>query len=568
MLDTGTAGFSGDPRLVELARSGAAPPGMACTDLHKLTLLSMLMTERPERDIVELALATVPTLLACDDVHLHLTEGGWIPGPPSDPGLAAVPAADAEGLPVRLAGATAGWAVPVRSLRLALGHLVVVGPAEPDDDALFAVQVLAQQLAVALDNARRHARELALADELAVVNSSLADKVDRVGRILHMHERLITVAADGDVAAITAAVGELTGHPVALDVGDGTLDPATGDWSGQVARSPRSRERLVERLRREPRSVRDGDQLVALVGRRTTAPALLQLADPGRTAGDYEALVLEYAAAIAAVELARSAKLSAAERQLRADLVEELLLGMPEAVARARAEALSVDLDAPRRVVLLRPACPQADPAALESLRTAIGRLLGRHAESVLSVVRGRELICLAPAALSWTDSLKELRTEAGVGPWRVAVGSLCRSVPQFPTSLRHARQAAALTEHTDRELVCFDDLGIHRLLALNNDAGDLDDYIEEWLGALIQYGSRNHAAADLVGTLRSYFNSGASITGTAGVLHLHESTVKYRLQRIVDITGHDLSDPATRFAMQVAVHALEAREALGPRIG
>jgi DNA-binding PucR family transcriptional regulator len=140
--------------------------------------------------------------------------------------------------------------------------------------------------------------------------------------------------------------------------------------------------------------------------------------------------------------------------------------------------------------------------------------------------------------------------------------------VPQFPTSLRHARQAAALTEHTDRELVCFDDLGIHRLLALNNEAGDLDDYILEWLGPLIDYGRRNSAAADLIGTLRSYFNSGASITATAAMLHLHESTVKYRLQRIVEITGHDLSDPATRFAMQVAVHALEAREALGPGTG
>src|SRR5262249_28274308 len=150
-------------------------------------------------------------------------------------------------------------------------------------------------------------------------------------------------------------------------------------------------------------------------------------------------------------------------------------------------------------------------------------------------------VICLAPADLVWPEALKALRAEVKVPALRVAVGSTCRSVAQFPTSLRHARQAAVLTEHTERDLVCFDDLGIHRLLALNNDAGDLDDYIAEWLGALIDYGRRNSAAADLIGTLRSYFSSGASITATAASLHLHESTVKYRLQRIVEITGHDL---------------------------
>ncbi|HEX3828911.1 MAG TPA: helix-turn-helix domain-containing protein [Sporichthyaceae bacterium] len=553
MLDSGSTGFTGDPRLVELARTGAAPAGMSCTDLHKLTLLSMLMTDRPELQIVELALATVPTLLATTAVHLYLRDGDWWPTAPDDCALAALPVGNTHGLPVRLGvDEPAGYAVPVRSPGIDLGHLVVATAGPLADDALFPVQVLAQQLAVALDNARRHARELAM--------------VDRLGRILHMHERLVAVAGDGDTAAMIDAVAELTGRAVALDIGGGAPQPSAGGWTDRPVRSPRARQRLIERLRREPRSVRDGDLLVALVGHRSDSTALLQLADPHRTAGEYEALVLEYAAAIAAVELARSATLLEAERQLRADLVEELLIGIPEAVARARARALGVDLDSPRRVVVVRPACAgSGGAAALDGLRGSIHRLLTRHGGAGLVIAGDSEVLCLAPADLGWPDALKALRAEAGAHPCRVAVGSLCRSVPQFPTSLRHARQAAALTAHTERDLVCFDDLGIHRLLALNNEAGDLDDYIAEWLGGLIDYGRRNSAAADLTGTLRSYFNSGASITATAAVLHLHESTVKYRLQRIVDITGHDLSDPATRFAMQVAVHALEAREALGP---
>jgi sugar diacid utilization regulator len=522
-------GFAGDPRLIELARTGNPPAGMACTELHKLTLLSMLMTDRSEADILELAAATVATLVPCTAVVFDAT-------------------VDDATEPARVPD---GYAIPVRSLDLRLGRLLLSTEGVLDANALFPVQVLAQQLAVALDNARRHARELQM--------------ISQLNRVLRMHETLTAVAARGGIAQIADAVAELTGHVVALEHGDGTAHVAGGAWDERWTRSPQVRARLVAKLRREPRSVRDGVLQVALVGHRSDAITLLELADPAHTAGEFETLVLEYAAAVAAVELARSASLAEAERRLRTDLISELLLGMPEPLARTRAAVLGVDLGAPRRVALIRAVPAEADPAVLDRLLAGVERAVGRPTGAELSVVEAGQVVCLAPAELDWTEAVKRLRADAGAGRGRVVVGSICRTVADYPTSLRHARQAAALTDHTDRDLVCFDALGIHRLLALSNDAGDLDDYIAEWLGELIDYRRRSSTAADLIGTLRSYFHSGASITATAAALHLHESTVKYRLQRIVDLTGHDLSDPPTRFAMQVAIHALEARDALGP---
>jgi sugar diacid utilization regulator len=529
------SGFAGDPRLIELARTGTPPAGMACTELHKLTLLSMLMTDRSEEDILELATATVPTLVPCTAVDFEAV-------------------VDEATEPARLAD---GYAIPVRSLGLALGRLLVRTEQVLDANALFPVQVLGQQLAVALDNARRHAREQQM--------------IGQLNRVLRMHETLTAVAARGGIAEIADAVAELTGHVVVLEHGDGTVHVAGGSWDERWTRGPAARARLVARLRREPRSVRDGGWQVALVGHRSDAVTLLQLADPGHTAGEYGTLVLEYAAAMAAVELARSASLAEAERRLRTDLISELLLGMPEALARTRAAVLGVDLACPRRVALIRPVPAtvpsdgEAEQAVLDRLLAGVERAVGRPAGAQLSIVESGQVICLAPAEQDWAETVKRLRADAGAGACRVVVGSICRAVADYPNSLRHARQAAALTDHTDRDLVAFDSLGIHRLLALSNDAGDLDDYIAEWLGELIDYRRRSSTAADLIGTLRSYFHSGASITATAAALHLHESTVKYRLQRIVDLTGHDLSDPPTRFAMQVAIHALEARDALGP---
>jgi DNA-binding PucR family transcriptional regulator len=43
----------------------------------------------------------------------------------------------------------------------------------------------------------------------------------------------------------------------------------------------------------------------------------------------------------------------------------------------------------------------------------------------------------------------------------------------------------------------------------------------------------------------------------------VHRSTLKYRLQRIRDLTGFDLSDPETQFNLQLATRAWVTLRAL-----
>jgi DNA-binding PucR family transcriptional regulator len=55
---------------------------------------------------------------------------------------------------------------------------------------------------------------------------------------------------------------------------------------------------------------------------------------------------------------------------------------------------------------------------------------------------------------------------------------------------------------------------------------------------------------------LRTYLERGGSYDATAAALSMHRSTLKYRLQRIKEISGHDLSDADTRFNLQLATRA------------
>jgi DNA-binding PucR family transcriptional regulator len=60
------------------------------------------------------------------------------------------------------------------------------------------------------------------------------------------------------------------------------------------------------------------------------------------------------------------------------------------------------------------------------------------------------------------------------------------------------------------------------------------------------------------VDTLVTYFMAGGVATVTAERLHVGVRTVTYRLQRIREVTGYSVDEPAQAFSLQVA--ALGAR--------
>ncbi len=93
-------------------------------------------------------------------------------------------------------------------------------------------------------------------------------------------------------------------------------------------------------------------------------------------------------------------------------------------------------------------------------------------------------------------------------------------------------------------------------LLVLSNvqeDPGQhLDDYVEALLGSLSEYD--RGGGMELVETLGGYLDAGASIAPAAERLGVHRNTLAYRIARMEEISGHDLSDPVTRFNLQLAV--------------
>lgn len=60
----------------------------------------------------------------------------------------------------------------------------------------------------------------------------------------------------------------------------------------------------------------------------------------------------------------------------------------------------------------------------------------------------------------------------------------------------------------------------------------------------------------DLLATLSVYLGHDGDLLGAAHELSIHRSTLRYRLQLVRELTGHDIRDPGDWQALRVAVWA------------
>jgi sugar diacid utilization regulator len=272
-------------------------------------------------------------------------------------------------------------------------------------------------------------------------------------------------------------------------------------------------------------------------------------------------VALEHGATVLAMELARLQSLADTELHLRRDLVEELLSGTDEASALARAAALRYDLQRPHRVVVVEGPGGQPDDALL--FRAVRNAARDARVGSLLVSRLGRIVVLSDTNDGPWRAFQADVIHELGGRGCRVGVGGTCQSPLDFPRSYREALLALRIQRvaHGTERVTLFDDLGLYRLLANMADLSLVEAFVDDWVGSLIEYDTQR--GADLVATLTSYLENGGNYEATAQALAVHRNTLKYRLQRIREISGRDLGDPDTSFNLQLATRAWQVLGAL-----
>jgi sugar diacid utilization regulator len=544
------------------------------SSLLSLLVLSIRMTEsRAEQQILELATSSVPSLVEC---RLHgafiQASGGWLTT--SGPLEAGEVQADLEaqfavlseaGGAVSIRDEGWGWAFPLRSLAGHMGHLVIGADKEPSSLDQFLLRVLAQQVGIALANARLHERELAASAELRSANALLADSVEAIRRRAEIHERLTRAAMTGTgLAGIAEAVHELTGHAVVVEDRAGNVIARAGpEGTHTQARQARpARERMIQRAIEANGPIHEPGRVVVIANPNDGVAGVLSLLDPDGTAGDSEIVALEHGATVAAMELSRLRSLGETQLRMGHDLFEDLLAGVEPQIAVERARAIGCDLLQPWRIAVVEGTDDAETGADEDHLVGSVRRALRDHVAGWLLTTRGGSVVVLVDAETDW-DAFRSAMGRSPEGGCRIGVGGAGVGAVEVPRSYREARLALKMDQGSGngQGITAFDDLGVFRLLAEVEEPESVERFVKTWLGPLLDYDARK--PAELVTTLSRFLELGQAYEATSDALAIHRSTLKYRLQRIREISGRDLSDPDTQFNLQLATRAWKTLLAL-----
>jgi sugar diacid utilization regulator len=543
--------------------------GAQSAALRKLLMLSRLLTQQEDQArILQLVAKSAESLTACRTEGILLDQVWQDVGRPerqisaADVQRSALPAhgarvnCDRHGR-TRTGNGAWAWAYPITAASGAAGCLVVSADCELAEGEHFLLQSLAEHAGVALASARLHASQRAQAAELRAANLALR-------RSMEIHDRLTQVALRGEgEEGIAKAVYELTEHPVGIEDSFGNLitwaGPGPSDSSAQG--SAESRNRLLRQAMDASGPVRDGDRLISVARLSGTPVGVLVLADPDRTAGEAERVAIEHATTVLAMEVARLQTVSESRARARSNLVLELVIGEEGPGVVNRAQALGYDLGRPHRVIALEG--PPGAGEEIEVFLDAVRRAATAHRVGSLLAARLTDVILLADAEACWQDFRACVAAELHGAHCCAGVGGRCTEVGDFPRSYREAQLALRIQKAVggSDQVTLFDDLGVYQILATDTDASSMESFTRDWLGALLDYDGVH--GAQLVRTLSEYLDRGGSYDSTATALSVHRSTLKYRLRRIREVSGYDLSSPDTQFNLQLATRAWRTLQAL-----
>jgi purine catabolism regulator len=411
------------------------------------------------------------------------------------------------------------------------------------------------------------------------------DAAAALARVDALHTALTDIVLEGgDLDRIAAEVGKVLDVAVLFTSTDGrerasAIDPvqrAALDSAGLIDGSGRVRVEQIagdgsELEAGQVRSLRvaaGGEDLARLVCART---------DGSISENDVHAL--ERAAAVAALLITREDAVAAVENKYQGDFLRDLFLRRAgdDQYVEEHADAFGWDLRRPVVVVVaeLDPPQPGEDASGPQRRRwqdrfsAAWRQVTATLEKGVPSVDFSSEVVTLLPVANDDDDPLPghavvrrvvaAVAGDRGGGrrPFSVGVSRVARSLAELPDAYAQARRTVQVGRriHGTGSTTFFDQLGVHRLIALVPDVDELRAFAHDVLGPV---GEPTPEAADLRATLRILLDTNFNVAEAARAQFFHYNTMRYRVGKLQRILGPVATDPHLRLDVAVALRALE----------
>ena len=243
----------------------------------------------------------------------------------------------------------------------------------------------------------------------------------------------------------------------------------------------------------------------------------------------------------------------------------------------ARAAELGTDLEKGAGAVLLRVAPRSAQTGEWRGrVLTLAMRTLRSLAPGALAAVEEGEVATEVAVIVPAEDEERLQRAAAGLtreledalAGFHLTIGASRRVAD--PVDLHRAGSEARLAvnvgEAEGRPLLAFEDTGAYRLLlpAMSEDPGELQRFFAETIEPLAAYDDQYET--ELVATVEAYLDNDGNVAATAKQLFTHRHTIRYRLERVRELCGHDVSATEGREKLGLGLKAMRVLGIASPR--
>lgn len=277
----------------------------------------------------------------------------------------------------------------------------------------------------------------------------------------------------------------------------------------------------------------------------------------GRPLTDLDRIAINSGATIAALMLLYQESVQSAEASLKGGLLSQLIQGETGREAILTDQALRYGVDLTRPFVLLLVEYPERSTVKILQLYRRVNRLATTYNWNAVVGQFAGQVVILAQAGDNILTAAEQIRAEVN-GALRVGISAANQGAQAVSAAYQQCREVLHITTRLDatHPIVYFDNLGyLHTLYSAGKNAL-LTNPFAPLVRRLL-----DEAQPDLFQTLEAYLDAGGNGVQTADTLHIHRSTLNYRLERIREICGFDLSDPLERTNLQVALKLLRLFE-------
>jgi PucR family transcriptional regulator, purine catabolism regulatory protein len=360
-----------------------------------------------------------------------------------------------------------------------------------------------------------------------------------------------------------------------------TSEMIAGLWH-QISERRANRQNFSIGLDGNPTTV----QVYPIVASHRIGAFLAVVKDTGEFS-DYDRIILHHVVTVTALELVKKKAVAETEKRLAGDFFDELIASdlYEEEIAR-RLAFFGLDPEGQHMIALVdidefkafSSGNGEREETVIqdvkERLHWAVDEFLARREVLFISASRSDSVVVLVQlGGVRATDVIGlaadlQRAVEAMLPEITVSIGlgRPHKSLVDLRQSYYEALYAIRIRKLKGNRAVIasFDDLGSYGLLLGLQDTLSLEVFYDSVLGKLHEYDEQN--SSDLVKSLSCFLEANGHWGEASERLYVHRHTLRYRMKRVEEITGRDLSSSQDRMEFWLALKAKELIDQSGKK--